>query len=64
MLNTKLAHKKYKCDLQEKIPKLNYIHQKVFFNCLVQTLAFFHVKHICVFFQLDDTIFSTINIDP
>ena len=48
------------CALQEKIPKLNYIHLKVFFGHVVQTLAFFHVKHVHIFVLVDYTIFSTL----
>ena len=36
-------------DIEERIPKLNYIHLQVFLDHCVHTLAFFHVKHVLVF---------------
>ena len=54
-----MIEKKFKMCLTRKICKVELHSFESFFDSLVQTLAFFRVNHIH-FFQLDDTIFSTL----
>ena len=50
--------------LYKKNPKVEFHPFKNCFGHLIQTLAYFHVKHVHILFRSNDTILSTLNTNP
>ena len=51
-------------ELYKKNSKVGLHPSKSFFGGLVQSLAFFHIKHVHILFLSNDIIFSTLNTSP